>query len=91
MKIIDYIIIAAILGCMLLGYSGFRIEAALSLVVVAIVASWRFWDRSREKHIMRSGSSGHNGPDHPDSAYASGGDSSHSGGDSGGGGDGGGD
>jgi hypothetical protein len=90
MKIIDYIIIAAILGCLFLAYAGFRIEAGLLFVVVVTVASWRFWDRSREKHMMR-GASGDNCPDDPDSIYASGHDSSHSssdsGGDSGGGGD----
>jgi len=75
-KIIDYIIIASLMGGMFLGYSGFRIEAALLLAVVIIVASWRFWDRSREKQIMRRGSSGHDGPDHPDSTSSSGGSSS---------------
>ena len=83
MKIIDYIIIAAILGCLFLAYAGFPIEAALLFVVVVIVASWRFWDRSREKHMMR-GASGDTCPDHPDSVAASGYDSSHSGSDSGG-------
>lgn len=77
MKIIDYIIILAILGGLFLAYAGFRIEAALLLVVVVIAASCRFWDRSREKHMMRA-ASGDNGPDHPDSAAATSYDSSHS-------------
>ena len=84
MKIIDYIIIAAILGCMYLAYAGFRIEAVLLFIVVVAVASWRFWDRSREKHMMR-GASGDNCPDHPGSVHASSHDSSHSDGGSGGG------
>jgi hypothetical protein len=83
MKIIDYIIIAAILGCMFVAYAGFRIEAALLCVVVVALASWRFGDRRREKHLMR-GASGDNCPDHPDSIYASGHDSSHGAGNSGG-------
>jgi hypothetical protein len=72
MKIIDYMIIAAVLGCLFFAYAGFRIEAALLFVAVVIVASWRFWDHSREKHMMR-GASGDNCPDHPDSVAASGG------------------
>ncbi len=77
-KFIDYIIMAAILGCLFLAYAGFRIEAALLLGVVVIVASWRFWDRSREKHLMR-GASSDNCPDHPDSVAAGGHDSSDTG------------
>jgi len=81
-KITDGIIIAAIVGCLFLAYAGFHIEALLLLAAVVIVASWRFWDRSREKHLMRA-ASGDNCPDHPDSVAAGGYDSSHSGSDGG--------
>ena len=87
MKVIDYIIIAAILGCLFLAYAGFRIEAALLFIVVVAVSSWRFWDKTREKHLV-SGSSGDNCPDNPDSIYGGVHDSSPDSG-NGGGGDGG--
>ena len=85
MKLIDYIIIAAILGCCVLAYAGFRMEAGLLLIVVIIVASWRFWDKRRERDLMRGPAGRDNCPDHPDSMYSAGHESSHSSGESGGG------
>jgi hypothetical protein len=81
MKLIDYLIIASILGCMFTGYSGHRLIAVLLLILVVIVASWRFWDRSREKEIARTGCSGELNPKHDHSSTSHGHDS---GGDAGG-------
>jgi hypothetical protein len=64
--VVDFLVIPALLGCAFIAYAGFRIEACLLAFVVITVASWRFWDSSREKHLLR-GSSGHDCPDHPDS------------------------
>ncbi|HEY1174121.1 MAG TPA: hypothetical protein VGH19_22340 [Verrucomicrobiae bacterium] len=65
MKLLDWIIIVAILGCVGVLYGGYRLEGALALAAVGIVASWRFYDRSREKHM--GGASGTNVQDAPDS------------------------
>jgi hypothetical protein len=43
MKVIDYTIIAALLVCMFIGYSGHRLIAGLLFVLVAIAAKRR-WD-----------------------------------------------
>jgi len=51
MKFIDYVIAAILIGCMFIGYSGHRLVAILLLSLVAIVASWRFWDRRRQWRI----------------------------------------
>jgi hypothetical protein len=48
MKLIDYLIVASIVGCMFTGYSGHRLVAVLLFLLVAILASWRFWDYRRE-------------------------------------------
>ena len=82
-KVVDYIVIAAILGCLVLAYSGFRIEAALLIIAVIIVASWRFWDKKRERDLMNSAGGRDNGPDHPDSIYCADNHSSDSSGDGG--------
>lgn len=66
MKFIDWLIILAFLACLLVVYAGYRIEGALAAVVVVIVGSWRYYDSSREKHMM-DGHSGDNLPDAPDS------------------------
>jgi membrane protein implicated in regulation of membrane protease activity len=84
MKLIDYIIAALIVGCMFVGYSGHRLIAILLLALVAILASWRFWDRRREKEMARTGSSGELNPEHDNWADVSSGYDS-SAGDSGGG------
>ena len=63
MKLIDYIIAALIVGCMLVGYSGHRFIALLLLALVVILASWRFWDRRREKDMARTGGSGELNPE----------------------------
>lgn len=49
MKLIDYLTVTAILGCVFLAYAGYRFEAMLAVSVVIIVASWRFYDRSRNE------------------------------------------
>jgi hypothetical protein len=67
-KLIDCIIVAAILGCFFLAYAGFRMEAALLMCVVVILAAWRFWDRARIKD--RGGNGGDDCPHHPDSIMA---------------------
>jgi hypothetical protein len=94
-KIIDYIIITAVLGCLGLAYSGHRIAAFFLLVAIVTVASWRFWDKARAGQAMH-GASGDNLPDHHDATFGSEGDFSHGGAEHGGGdssfgGDGGGD
>jgi hypothetical protein len=66
MKFIDWLIILAFFACLLAVYAGFRVEGALATVAVAIVASWRFYDSSREKHML-DGHSGDNLSDAPDS------------------------
>jgi hypothetical protein len=70
MKVVDYIIVAAVVSCMFVGYSGHRIEASLLLFLVVILASWRFWNRSREKHIDRCGCSGELNPELDDPVVA---------------------
>jgi hypothetical protein len=55
MKAIDFAIIAAVLGCAFFAYTGRRLEAALLLVAVILIASWRFWDRSKEKDLLEGG------------------------------------
>lgn len=52
MKAVDFAIIAAVLGCVFFAYSGHRLAAALLLGAVIIAASWRFWDRRREKDLL---------------------------------------
>jgi len=49
---------------MFVGYSGHRLIACLLLLLVIILASWRFWDRSREKDMLRGPSSGELNPKH---------------------------
>ena len=44
MKIIDWVIAAAVVACIMVGYSGHRFEAILLLSAVLILASWRFFD-----------------------------------------------
>ena len=51
MKVLDYTIAALVIGCMFVGYSGHRFIAIFLLVLVTILASWRFWDHRRERHI----------------------------------------
>ncbi|MEW6302812.1 MAG: hypothetical protein AB1705_05030 [Verrucomicrobiota bacterium] len=63
MKLIDYLIVASLVGCMFIGYSGHRLIAVLLLILIAIVASWRFWDRRREKEMGRTGCSGELNPE----------------------------
>ncbi|HUS35774.1 MAG TPA: hypothetical protein VM680_10530 [Verrucomicrobiae bacterium] len=48
MKIIDWVIAAAIVGCVVVGYSGHRFVGLLLLIVVFILASWRFFD---DRHL----------------------------------------
>ncbi len=48
---------------MFIGYSGYRLIAVLLLILIAIVASWRFWDRRREQEMRRTGGSGELDPD----------------------------
>lgn len=54
MKFVDYLIAAALVGCLFLAYAGYRLYALPLLFVVAIVASWRFWDQRRADEINRS-------------------------------------
>lgn len=49
MKLIDYAIIGAFIGCFFLAYAGYRLEAALAIIMAIIVASWRFWEYRRHK------------------------------------------
>jgi len=64
MKPLDYVIAALIVGCMFVGYSGHRFIAILLLMLVVIVASWRFWDRRHERELVRSGGSDELNPNH---------------------------
>ena len=63
MKAIDFGIVAAVLGCLFVGYSGHRVIAILLLLLTLILASWRFWDHRRERELMRGGSSGDLNPE----------------------------
>jgi len=63
MKLIDYIIASLVLGCMFIGYSGHRVIAILLLVLVTILASWRFWDHRRDRDIGQTGCSGELNPE----------------------------
>jgi hypothetical protein len=57
MKIIDWVIAAAVVACIMVGYSGHRLEAIPLLLLVVILASWRFYDdrHLRGKHGGASG------------------------------------
>lgn len=63
MKILDYIIAALVVGCMFVGYSGYRLIATLLLILVFILASWRFYDRDRGDEIGSKGGSGELNPE----------------------------
>ncbi|HWN96191.1 MAG TPA: hypothetical protein VNT99_14240 [Methylomirabilota bacterium] len=67
MKLIDYIIIAAFLAALSLGWLGYRLEAGLAITAIVVVASWRFWDQRQARKLPRA-ASGDNVPDLPDSA-----------------------
>jgi len=84
MKFIDYIVVALILGCMFVGYSGHRFIAILLLLLVTILASWRFWDHRQEREIGRTGCSGELNPEHDNWADVSSDHHDTSGGDVGG-------
>ena len=75
MKLIDYLIIASILGCMFIGNSGHRSIARLLFMLVAIDASWRLWDRRRDKEMARTGGSGELNPELDDVGVSHGHDS----------------
>ena len=47
---------------MFVGYSGHRLIAMLLLILVVIIASWRFWDRRRADEVGSKGSSGELNP-----------------------------
>lgn len=81
MKLIDPLIAASLVGCMFVGYSGHRLMAVLLLLLIAILASWRFWDRRREREMGGTGCSGELNPEHDHASMGHGHDSS---GDSGG-------
>jgi hypothetical protein len=49
---------------MFIGYSGHRVIGILPLTLVVILASWRFWDHTREKEIDRCHGSGELNPEH---------------------------
>lgn len=66
MKAIDYLIIALIVACMFVGYSGHRVIAILLMTLVVILASWRFWDNKREKELQRTGCSSEMNPERDD-------------------------
>jgi len=68
MKFIDYVIAAMLVGCMFVGYSGHRLVALLLLALVAIVASWRFWDHRRANED-RTGGSGELNPEHDSATH----------------------
>jgi hypothetical protein len=54
MKLLDYIIVASLVGCMFIGYFGHRFVALLLLLLVVTVASWRYWDKRRESEMLRT-------------------------------------
>jgi hypothetical protein len=64
MKLLDYLIVSAFIGCFFIGYSGHRFVALLLLMLFTILASWRFYDKRREREMMRTGSSGELNPEH---------------------------
>ncbi len=64
MKLLDYLIVVALVGCMFLGYSGHRFIALLLFMLFTILASWCFYDKRREREMMRTGGSGELNPEH---------------------------
>ncbi|MBN9691890.1 MAG: hypothetical protein J0M24_16740 [Verrucomicrobia bacterium] len=69
MKLLDYLITASFVGCMFVGYSGHRLIALLLLLLIVTVASWRFWDRHRERDLAQTGSSGELNPELDDVSH----------------------
>lgn len=64
MKLLDYLIVSAFIGCFFIGYAGHRFIALLLLLLLITVASWRFYDKRREREMMRTGGSGELNPEH---------------------------
>jgi hypothetical protein len=44
--IIDVMLVAAVVGCTVVGFAGYELEAFLAGFVVVTLASWRFFDSS---------------------------------------------
>lgn len=74
MKLLDYILVALIVACMFIGYSGHQFIALVLFLLVLTFACWRFWDRRQAEKFMRGTSS--TGELHPQGSLA---DSSHDG------------